>query len=94
VVEKPTKKQPVLSQKQPKKETVPTPTIPKTKKPAAPKDTPYGENLLSQKPKQGKILTEKKPYRMDSLLEGMREMEDLMDEMKDMMDDFKERSKK
>jgi hypothetical protein len=31
---------------------------------------------------------------MDALLEGMREMEDLMDEMKDMMDDFKERSKK
>ena len=49
---------------------------------------------MSQKPKQGKILTEKKPYQMDSLLEGMREMEDLMDEMKDMMDDFKERRKK
>jgi hypothetical protein len=31
---------------------------------------------------------------MDSLLEGMREMEDLMDEMKDMIDDFKERRKK
>jgi hypothetical protein len=31
---------------------------------------------------------------MDSLLEGMREMEDLMDEMKDMIDDFKQRRKK
>jgi len=31
---------------------------------------------------------------MDSLLEGMREMEDLMEEMQDMMDDFKERRKK
>ena len=68
--------------------------MPKIKKPAEPKDTPPSENLMSQKPKQGKILTEKKPYRMDSLLEGMREMEDLMDEMKDMMDDFKERRKK
>jgi len=94
VVEKPKQKQPVLSQQQPKKETTPPPAIPKIKKPAAPKDTPPSGNLMSQKPKQGKILTEKKPYRMDSLLEGMREMEDLMDEMKDMMDDFKERSKK
>jgi len=94
VVEKPKQKQPVLSQQQPEKETIPTPSIPKIKKPSAPKDTTPGENLMSQKPKQGKILTEKKPYRMDSLLEGMREMEDLMDEMKDMMDDFKERRKK
>ncbi len=45
-------------------------------------------------PQQGQILTEKKPYRMDELLEGIREMEDLMDEMKDMIDDFKERRKK
>jgi serine protease Do len=90
VVEKPSQKQPVLTQEQPKQET----TAPQKKlKPVEPKDTPTAENLMSQKPKQGKILTEKKPYRMDSLLEGMREMEDLMDEMKDMMDDFKERRK-
>ncbi|RLC05780.1 MAG: serine protease [Deltaproteobacteria bacterium] len=94
MVEKPSQKQPVLTQEQPKKETVPTPVAPKTKKPAAPKDTPSAENLMPQKPKQGKILTEKKPYHMDSLLEGMREMEDLMEEMQDMMDDFKERRKK
>ena len=94
VAEKPKQKQPILSQQQPKEETSPPPATPKIKKPAAPKETPPGENLMSKKPKQGKILTEKKPYRMDSLLEGMREMEDLMDEMKDMMDDFKERSKK
>ena len=94
VVEKPSQKQPVLTQEQPKKETVPTPVAPKIKKPAAPKDTPSAENLMPQKPKQGKILTEKKPYHMDSLLEGMREMEDLMEEMQDMMDDFKERRKK
>ena len=86
VAEKPSQKQPVVTQEQPKKEP------PSSSE--APKDTPSTENLMSQKPKQGKILTEKKPYRMDSLLEGMREMEDLMDEMKDMMDDFKERRKK
>ena len=36
----------------------------------------------------------KLPGVLPSLLEGLREMEDLMDEMKDMMDDFKERRKK
>lgn len=94
VVEKPSQKQPLLTREQPKKETVPTPVAPKIKKPVAPKDTLSAENLTPLKPKQGKILTEKKPYRMDSLLEGMREMEDLMEEMQDMMDDFKERRKK
>ena len=94
VAEKPLQKQPVFTQEQPRKETVPPPAAPKLNKPAAPKDTPSTEKLISPKPKQGKILTEKKPYQMDSLLEGMREMEDLMDEMKDMMDDFKERRKK
>jgi len=52
------------------------------------------DEVIAQKPKKGKILTDKKPYRMDDLLEGMREMEDMMDEMKDMMDDFKKRRKK
>ena len=52
------------------------------------------DDVIAQKPKTDKILTEKKPYRMDDLLEGMREMEDMMDEMKDMMDDFKKRRKK
>jgi serine protease Do len=52
------------------------------------------DDLIAQKPNTGKILTEKKPYRMDDLLEGMREMEDLMDEMQDIMDDFKKRRKK
>lgn len=88
-VTKPAQKQPVLSQEQPKKETAPVVVPPKKKEPLTPKKKP-----LPQKPKQGKILTEKKPYRMDSLLEGMREMEDLMDEMKDMIDDFRERRKK
>jgi hypothetical protein len=57
--------------------------------PEKPKQKP-----VAQSPSQGKILTEKKPYNMDRLLEGMREMEDMMDEMKDMMDDYKKRRKK
>ena len=52
------------------------------------------EQVVAQSPGKGKILTEKKPYNMDRLLEGMREMEDMMDEMKDMMDDYKKRRKK
>ena len=61
--------------------------------PSLEKDEPP-DDVIAQKPKKGKILTEKKPYRMDDLLEGMQEMEDMMDEMKDMMDDFKKRRKK
>jgi serine protease Do len=92
---KTSQKQPVINQQYPKEETPPAPVTPKTDKPKGLENTPpSNENLISQKPKQGKILTEKKPYQMDSLLEGMREMEDLMDEMKDMMDDFKQRRKK
>ena len=60
--------------------------------PSPGKDEPAGD-MIAQKPEKEKILTEKKPYRMDDLLEGMREMEDMMDEMKDMMDDFKKRRK-
>ncbi|MEN8246394.1 MAG: trypsin-like peptidase domain-containing protein [Thermodesulfobacteriota bacterium] len=61
--------------------------------PSPGKDEP-ADDMIAQKPEKEKILTEKKPYRMDDLLEGMREMEDMMDEMKDMMDDFKKRRKK
>ena len=95
VAGKPSQKQPVIDQGYPQEEPPPAPVTPKTDKPTGPKDTPPStENLISQKPQQGEILTEKKPYQMDSLLEGMREMEELMDEMKDMMDDFKQRRKK
>jgi hypothetical protein len=54
----------------------------------------FPKKSIAQRPNQGKILTEKKPYNMDRLLEGMREMEDMMDEMKDMMDEYKQRRKK
>ena len=52
------------------------------------------DDLIAQTPKENRILTEKQPYRMDDLLEGMQDMEDLMDEMKDRVDDFKKRRKK
>jgi hypothetical protein len=39
-------------------------------------------------------LTEKNPYNMDELIEGMKEMDDMMEEMKGMIDDFKKRRKK
>ena len=91
---KPTEEQLAPPSEQPQQEAAPEPTPPKETKPPKPKQTSPKENVISPKTKKGKILTEKKPYRMDALLEGMREMEDLMDEMKDMMQDFKERRKK
>lgn len=41
----------------------------------------------------GRILTKRNPYKMDQLLEDMREMEDMMDEMREMMKDFKKKKK-
>ena len=95
VAEKPMQKQPALTQEKPREETAPQPPpAPKLSKPATPEEIQSTDKNRPPKSKQDKILTEKKPYQMDSLLEGMREMEDLMDEMKDMIDDFKERRKK
>jgi serine protease Do len=92
-----TKKQKVIvSQQPPQEKEQPTAQVqpPKKDEPAPSKKLPPPKKMTTEAPKQGKILTEKKPYRMDELLEGMREMEDLMDEMKDMIDDFRERRKK
>lgn len=83
----PQKKKTVVTQQQTEKKKESTSSTPKQKKQPEKKE-------ISQAPKQGKILTQKKPYHMENLLEDMREMEDLMDEMKDMIDDFKERRKK
>ena len=94
---KETKKQKVIaSQQPPPKKELPTSQAqpPKKDEPSPLKQSPRPKKMTTETPKQGKILTEKKPYRMDELLEGMREMEDLMDEMKDMIDDFRERRKK
>lgn len=98
----PLPEKPAAETKQP--ETVAEDTLEKAEEPAdllkdEPREPSAGEDeppddMIAQKPGKDKILTEKKPYRMDDLLEGMREMEDMMDEMKDMMDDFKKRRKK
>ena len=45
----------------------------------------------SKKRKGGKILTEKKPYKMDELIAGMQEMEDMMEEMRGTIEEFKKR---
>jgi len=52
------------------------------------------KKYVEQGPETGKILTEKNPYNMDELIEGMKEMDDMMEEMKGMIDDFKKRRKK
>jgi serine protease Do len=41
--------------------------------------------------KEGEILTEKKPYRMDELIAGIQEMEDMMDEMRETIEEFRKR---
>ena len=38
--------------------------------------------------KEGEILTEKKPYKMDELIAGIQEMEDMMDEMRETIEKF------
>lgn len=53
-------------------------------KPPVSKETP-------QKPQQPKILTPKKPYRQDTLLHDMQEMEDMMDEMREMIREVKKK---
>ena len=89
----PPKEEPALTKEQPQEQTAPVTPSPPQKKPPVAETPPSKDKVIAQKPKTGRILTQKKPYRMDSLLEGMREMEDLMDEMKDMMKGFKERRK-
>ena len=88
--EPPAKAEPV----QPKKE--PPPPKPKVvqPEPTPPKEAPKPEKTMPKpsKPEQkGKILTEKNPYNMDELIEGMKEMEDMMDEMKGRIKRFKTR---
>lgn len=52
------------------------------------------KKFVAQGPETGKILTEKNPYNMDELIEGMKEMDDMMEEMKGMIDEFKKRRKR
>jgi serine protease Do len=72
----------------------PPPVSPLRSKPIQTPPPRPEKQVTAQGPSTGEILTEKNPYNMDRLLEGMREMEDMMDDMKDMMDDYKKRRKK
>lgn len=53
----------------------------------APADPPGNDQAIE--PPKGRILTRKKPYRMERLLREMQAMEDMMDEMRMKMDRFK-----
>ncbi len=55
------------------------------------RETPSTAPRPSQEGKGGRILTQKKPYNMDELIAGMKEMEDLMQEMRSTIDEFKKR---
>lgn len=88
----PPKKEPPPPPPEPKQEPKPepkmtTPSIPPEEEPKPDKPEP------KQTPDQnkGKILTEKKPYNMDELIAGMKEMEDMMDEMRGRINQFKNR---
>lgn len=91
--EPPAKAEPI----QPKEE--PSPPEPKPEPKIVTPTTPPKEEPKPDKPEpkptpeqnKGKILTEKKPYNMDELIAGMKEMEDMMDEMKGRINQFKNR---
>jgi serine protease Do len=52
------------------------------------------KKVKTEKLGTGKILTKRNPYKINELLDDMREMEDMMDEMREMIDDFKKKKKK
>lgn len=79
VEEKYVKKEPV-EKKYAKKE-----PIQQVKEVQSPKTKPTKEK------KEGKILTEKRPYQIDKLIADMQEMEDMMDEMRGKMKKYKTR---
>lgn len=61
-----------------------------SKKEASPlKADPPKPKAESPKPRPPKILTPKKPYSMDTLLQDIQEMEDMMDEMREKIDQIK-----
>ena len=52
------------------------------------------KKVKTEKLGKGRILTKRNPYKINELLDDMREMEDMMDEMREMIDDFKKKKKK
>lgn len=89
-----TQKKVAVSPKGYEKQAQPSQIEPKKDKIIIEKSSQPEKKFVAQGPKTGKILTEKNPYNMDELIEGMKEMEDMMEEMKGMIDDFKKRRKR
>jgi serine protease Do len=55
------------------------------------KEVQSSEPKSGKERKEGEILTEKKPYKMDELIAGIQEMEDMMDEMRETIEKFRKR---
>jgi serine protease Do len=69
------------------KEVVTVPPKPKDKQ----KQRPGKLEGKGEKPREGEILTEKNPYRINELVAAMREMEELMDEMRGRIEEYRKR---
>jgi len=62
------------------------------KEPVQPdKEVQSSEPKSGKERKEGEILTEKRPYRMNELIAGIQEMEDMMDEMRETIREFRKR---
>jgi serine protease Do len=64
---------------------------PKEIQPQPSQDKPVEEKDKPKKSEGGKILTEKKPYKMSRLLRDIQAMEDMMDEMRGKIKKYKEK---
>lgn len=89
-----TQKKVDIAPKNKEKKALPPRVEPKKESIIVEKPSKPEKKSVAQVPKTGKILTEKNPYNMDELIEGMKEMDDMMEEMKGMIDDFKKRRQK
>jgi len=86
-------KKPVKEEAQtPKEPPRPVKEVQKPEEPARPvKEAQTPKPKPPKERKEGKILTEKKPFNMDELIAGMQEMEDLMEEMRGTIEEFRRR---
>lgn len=70
------------------KEVVKAPPKPKDKQKQPPEKL---EEKGKKTPQEGEILTEKNPYRINELVAGMREMEELMEDMRGRIKEYRKR---
>ena len=64
---------------------------PKTEPVKPEKEVKCPEPKPEKERKEGEILTEKKPFKMDELIAGIQEMEDMMDEMRETIEEFRKK---